>query len=458
MERDVIAALATPPGEGAIAVIRVSGNGCISLVERVFRSKYGKSLHEAKSHTLLLGEIVDEDGFAIDEVLVALMRGPRSYTGEDVVEINCHGGKMVSKSCLELLIKNGARLAEPGEFTKRAFINGRLNMTQAEAVIEIIKAKSEQALRLSVRNLKGCLGEALEEIEELLVMVNSRLEAWIDFPEEVTEIDEKEIKRWLGMVKDKVEKILKGAKRNQIFREGARVVIAGKPNVGKSSLLNGLLGKKRAIVTEIPGTTRDVIEEWISIKGIPVKLSDTAGIREAKDVIEKIGIEMTKEILQGADLILLVVDGSRGIDEDDWKVYKDLPEEKTLVVVNKLDLPCVRLTAQDAGEMFRSLGAVGISAKTGMGLDDLEESIWEVLVSKKEVTEEEFMVNRRQEGLLGRVHEHVEEALKSLENGLSWDCVAVDTWGAIEELEEITGKRIREEVVERIFADFCIGK
>lgn len=453
-----IAALATPPGEGGIAIIRVSGPEAVSVVSKVYTNKKGIKLNQIQDRTLVLGWITDSNGQEIDQVLVSVMRGPHSYTGEDVVEVNCHGGRLVARRILEVILEAGASPAEPGEFTKRAFLNGRLDMAQAEAVLEIIRSRSERALRLSIRNLQGAFSRWLAEVEEDLVYCNSRIEAALDFPEEVGDPDWDEIKGRLNRVKRAMELVLDNNRRTKVFRDGLQVAIVGRPNVGKSTLLNALLGKERAIVTDIPGTTRDVVEDWLNIKGIPVRLLDTAGMREAQDVVEKMGIERARKAVEEADLVIMLVDAAEGFVEEDREIYRLIENKRKIVLVNKSDLDEKGIEAKTlAGELGAKV--IEISARFGFGLEELEEEIASFVEKEGSVTAgEEIMVNVRQEHLLNSILVHVEDALRGIEEGNPLDCLAVDTWGAVSVLEELNGKRIREDIIDKIFADFCIGK
>ena len=457
---DCIAAISTPPGEGGIAVIRVSGESAPEIVDKVFMSRSGKKLHEFKTHSLNLGYIRDENGTLIDEVLVSRMDAPHSYTGENVVEINCHGGAVATRRCLELVINAGARLAQPGEITKSAILNGRLDKDQAEAVIEIIRARSEKALALSTRNLRGALSKTLQQVEEELIFINSRIEGSIDFPEEVGEPDWLELEERLQAVEGRLQKLAAGSHRAGVYRVGVRVVIAGKPNVGKSSLLNVLAQKERAIVTEIPGTTRDLIEDLIYIKGIPVWVTDTAGIRETRDVIESMGVEKTRTALAEADIVVFVVDASTGIQVEDLEIMQQIEDKRKLVVINKTDIQDRSLSAEEVRNIFSGINLVEISALEETGIEELESALEKMIVGKKdpEEAEPEIMTNLRQERAIEAALGHVQDAIDGVKKRQPIDGIAVDTWGAVSWIEEITGKAIRTDVMERIFADFCIGK
>ncbi|MGE5675758.1 MAG: tRNA uridine-5-carboxymethylaminomethyl(34) synthesis GTPase MnmE [Mycobacterium leprae] len=454
---DTISAIATGMGEAGIAVIRISGPDAVDVAARVFRPRTGRPLGSSVSHRVVYGWVETTTGRTVDEALAVVMRGPHSYTGEDVVEIHCHGGQIAVGSVLGCVLAAGARLAEPGEFTRRAFMNGRMDLAQAEAVIDIIRAKTDKAMGLAVRQLKGRLSEGIGRIRERLLEVTAHLEADIDFPElelEVQTLSEvEEVCRW-GT--GELNRLLEGARGGRILRDGLRVVLAGRPNVGKSSLLNRLLRENRAIVTEVPGTTRDVIEEWVNIKGFPVLLADTAGLRDTTDVVERIGVERTHSALSQADLVLLVIDAVCGVTPDDQAIFRGLPAGvETVLVINKVDL-----TAAGAwGDVRSTLGeveAVVVSAATGTGIDQLEE----VLVRAAGGVDPEVSLvgNARQEESLRRALRHLEGALETLQNGFGSDMISIDVRGAWTALGEVTGDSVGDDLLDQIFSRFCIGK
>lgn len=456
---DDIAAIATPPGEGGIAIVRLSGSGVIEKIGRIFKP-YNKGVDVTKKpgYTLTLGWIVDEKGEYIDEVLVSIMRSPKSYTGEDVVEINCHGGVLSARKCLEEVLKNDIRLAEPGEFTRRAFLNGRIDMSQAEAVIEVIRAKSEKALKLALKQLKGENKADFEYLEDELTSINAAVEASIDFPDEVGEPDYGELEDRLYKVKVAVEKFIERAKMGDIYREGISIAIVGKPNVGKSSLLNALLRKEKAIVTDIPGTTRDVIEDYINMDGIPARIMDTAGIRETEDIVEKIGVEKSSQAIKEADLVIFLLDVASGITEEDMRIYQKLDKDKLIVLVNKEDLEEKNISEEELEDLFKGVRVIRGSVKEKTGLEELKNSIKEMVTEGRGIYDgSEIIFNIRQKMALDKAREHIESALQDL-GKVPLDCLAVDIRGALESLGEITGKNIKEEVLNRIFRDFCIGK
>ncbi len=459
MINDPIVAISTPPGEGAIGIIRLSGSGVIELVGKVFMPyQEGFELTERKNFSLNLGWIMGSSGEKIDEVLVSVMRAPHSYTGEDLVEINCHGGSLVLRRCLQRCLEQGVRLAEPGEFTKRAFLNGRLELSQAEAVIDIIRAKTERGLRLAVQQLEGKQGQIIAEIEEQLLHLNAMLEASLDFPEEVGDFDQIQAREVLQGIIAKFEQMLTAGRRAEIYRDGIEMAICGKPNVGKSSLLNALAQKERAIVTEIPGTTRDVIEEYINIRGIPVKVMDTAGIRSTEDLVEKIGVERSREVIHKADLVVFVLDFGAGISLEDMDIFNTIPAEKIIVLVNKEDLVDKEISSAELEDKFRGLRLIRTSVREDTGLNELEMAI-EAMVLGGEFIQDgmEIMINLRQKQALLESRTHAESALEAM-GEVPLDCLGVDIWGALDCLGELSGKALKEDIIDRIFHDFCIGK
>ena len=455
---DDIAAISTPPGEGGIAIIRLSGSEVIEKANRVFKPRRpGVDLTQKEGYSLTLGWIVDGEEI-IDETLVSIMRAPRSYTGEDVVEINCHGGTLPARRCLETVLKTGVRIAEPGEFTRRAFLNGRLDASQAEAVIEIIRAKTDKGLSLALKQLSGKNSNYLHELEDSLISINAMVEASLDFPDEVGEPDYGEVKSMFASIIGKIDQILAAGKRAEIYREGISIAICGKPNVGKSSLLNALLKKDKAIVTNIPGTTRDIVEDFINVRGIPVRLMDTAGIRATEDVVERIGVERSQEVIQAADLVIFLLDIETGITEEDLAVYENIENRHVIVLVNKEDLEEKRISEAQLEDLFKEVKVIRGSVKEDIGLEELEASIENMVLSGEvQADDMEIMLNMRQKQALLKARKHIEDALFALED-VPLDCLGVDIWGALESLGEITGKNLKEEVLDRIFHDFCIGK
>lgn len=456
MENEDIAALATPLGSGGIAIVRLSGDRVIEKTETLFKAD--KSLVSKASHTLTLGWLLDEQGNKIDQVLVGLMKKPHSYTGENVVEINCHGGLLVAQRCLQRVLQAGLRMAEPGEFTKRAFLNGRLDASQAESIMEIVRAKSEKALQLAMRQLDGINSRQIGFIEDKLLEVTAGLEASLDFPDEVGEPDVAYLRETVEEQIAALQALLKAGARTDIYQQGIVLAICGKPNVGKSTLLNTLLRKERAIVTAVPGTTRDTIEDYLTIKGIPVKIIDMAGIRETQDIVERIGVEKSKEAVKQADLVIFLLDGQAGIDAEDQFAYELIKTYDPLMVVNKDDLSVKNIRTIDLKRAFHTEELIYISAQEDWGLDHLENAIEaRVLGGSTEADGLEIMINVRHREALRRTIRHLQDFLGALSD-TPFDCLSIDIRMAGEALGEISGKNLKEEAIERIFRDFCIGK
>ncbi|MGI5912128.1 MAG: tRNA uridine-5-carboxymethylaminomethyl(34) synthesis GTPase MnmE [Syntrophomonadaceae bacterium] len=456
---DDIAAISTPPGEGGIAIIRMSGSTVIEKVSHIFRpQRDGVDIKKKSGYSLTLGWIIDKNGEELDQVLLALMRAPHSYTGEDTIEIHCHGGFLPARYCLEIVMLQGIRLAEPGEFTKRAFLNGKLDASQAEAVIDIIRAKSEKGMKLAIKQLSGYNSKYINNIEDKLLELNAMVEASLDFPDEVGELEYNKAETIILQTKKQIDKLIKAGRRSEIYRYGITIAISGKPNVGKSSLLNALLRKERAIVTDIPGTTRDTIEENISIKGIPIRLIDTAGIRNTEDEIEKIGVKKSQEVIHEADLVIFIIDLGSGINDEDIGIYKNIANQNIIIVANKDDLTEKNINNQELENYFPGKKVIHISAKEEKGLEVLEQWIQQkVLGGDVHSDNLEIMLNLRHRGALIRASQHLQDALQVMDE-VPLDCLGVDIWGALEALGEITGKNIKEQVIDRMFVDFCIGK
>ncbi len=460
IEEDTIAAISTPFGESGIGIVRMSGPLAESIAKRVFRSKRGEVFNFI-SHHFHYGEIVDpKDGQVIDEVLLVLMRAPKTYTREDVVEIHCHGGYFLLRRVLELVLREGARLAQPGEFTKRAFLNGRIDLTQAEAVIDLIKSKTKESLEIATQQLKGILSKEMMAIKEQLIKDLTLIEAHIDFPEEEIErISLEELKKNLNSILLKVEEWLLSYEEGKVFREGISCAITGKTNVGKSSLLNVLLKEDRAIVTPIPGTTRDVIEEVINIHGIPIRLIDTAGLRGARDIIEEEGIKRAKEKIEDADLIILVLDGSIELEEEDFEIFEEVKEKKKVICVNKKDLP-LKLSIEGLKKRFENDPIVFTSALESEGIDELREAIYFSVIKRGVRVSPEHLIitNIRHKEILCKVKENLQNGIKGLEEGKSLEFIAFEIRLALEAISEMVGETTTEEILNRIFEQFCIGK
>ncbi|MCM2358410.1 MAG: tRNA uridine-5-carboxymethylaminomethyl(34) synthesis GTPase MnmE [Geobacteraceae bacterium] len=453
--QDTIAAISTPLGEGGIGVIRVSGPGAGPIAATIFRKKRDGGL---LSHRFYYGEVVDPgSGDTLDEALLVMMRAPRSYTREDLVEIQCHGGYLVVQRLLDLVLRQGARLAEPGEFTKRAFLNGRIDLVQAEAVIDVIRSKTDAALTLAQHQRGGLLSERIAAVRERLVHALALVEAHIDFPEEeVGSLTTAEIGRLAGEAATGIENLLAGFSEGKVLREGVSVLIAGKPNVGKSSLLNTLLREKRAIVTSVPGTTRDIIEEVVNIGGLPVRMLDTAGVRETDDIVEQEGVRLTLERIPQADLVLFMVDGSRPFDSEDRMIMAALGPARVIMVQNKSDLPAAIELPVELAETEK----VAISTLTGAGIERLRAMIRDAFLHGRAVDGREFVAlsRARHRDALVKAQGFVARFGDSLAAGVGLELLAWELREALQAVGEVTGETTPDEVLDLIFSRFCIGK
>ncbi|RLB05247.1 MAG: tRNA uridine-5-carboxymethylaminomethyl(34) synthesis GTPase MnmE [Deltaproteobacteria bacterium] len=458
-ENDTIAAIATPYGDSGIGIVRISGPEAKRIAKKIFRPKRGPAV--LKSHQIRYGEIVDpKEGRTVDEVLLTFMAAPKTYTREDVVEINCHGGFFLLQKVLEVVLREGAREALPGEFTKRAFLAGRIDLAQAEAVLDIIQARTEEGLRLAREQLRGRLSQVVQELREELLEVLVPLEAYIDFPEEDIDPPPMEwVKERLGHILAKVGGLIEAYEEGEIYRDGVKVAIVGKANVGKSSLLNQLLERKRAIVTAIPGTTTDVLEEVVNISGVLIRLMDMAGLREPRDEVEQEGVRLAKEKLTEAHLVLLMVDGSSPLDDADREIFEEVKGKEVIVALNKIDLPA-RLSEQELRMEVGMRDIYPISALRGDGVERLKKGIVDAIVKGrvKRGTGDLVPVNLRHKRVLERVKESLEEISEGLGRGIPWDLTAVEVRGVLDILGEIVGETTPEEVLEAIFSRFCIGK
>ncbi|MCL5057582.1 MAG: tRNA uridine-5-carboxymethylaminomethyl(34) synthesis GTPase MnmE [Actinobacteria bacterium] len=457
MLNDTIAAISTPPGEGGVGIIRISGERAFDIAERVFRPARPKDWLR-DGFKLHYGHAVDGvTGEVIDEVLLAVMKAPHTYTREDVVEINCHGGAVPLRAALKSVLDAGARLAAPGEFTRRAFLNGRIDLTQAESVIDVIRSKTEASLKVALSQLGGGLSLKIKSLQDRILGMLAQLEASIDFPED--DVDEKsrqQLKETAGEIIRGLDRLIEAAGRGRIYREGIMTVITGRPNVGKSSLLNALLGRERAIVTDIPGTTRDVIEEMINIKGIPLVLADTAGLRETGDIVEKKGVEKTLQIIEGAGLILFMIDAGEGVTAEDSEILKTVDREKTLLIINKIDVG--KSPELPPGEEW-NIPRVEISALKGEGIEDLESKIEQMVTGGRTESPDPVIIsNIRHESALVKARGNMAEFMALADEGVPPDLLSIDIRGAWEVLGEITGSTVTEDLLDRIFNDFCIGK
>lgn len=458
MSEDTIAAVATALGEGSIAVIRISGPAAIEIVAGLFRSR--TDLRTVSTHTVHYGKIVDPaQNRVLDEVLVTVMRGPRSYTAEDVVEVSTHGGVIAVKSVLELILRSGARMAEPGEFTKRAFLNGRIDLSQAEAVMDLIRSKSDRAFQLARKQSEGMLTKRIAPLRAKLIALLAHVEVNIDYPEHDTpEVTAAEIRHTCSEVLDEVNNLLQTADEGKILREGIVTAIVGRPNAGKSSLLNALAGEHKAIVTDIPGTTRDIVEETISLGGIPLRLLDTAGIRETSDVVERIGVERSRNVLAEADLILLVINRHEPLHEEERELLEQLHDRPSIVVVNKIDLPG-ETDLSEVEQVYGQDRIVYLSAKEGTGLDELEKAVTRMFFSGKvEAADLTYVSNARHIAALHRARASLEDAIRASESDVPIDLIQIDLSASWEALGEILGDSAGESLLDQIFSQFCLGK
>jgi len=459
MIEDTISAVATALGEGSIGIIRVSGERALEIGEKLFKAASNKRIAEYPVNTLIYGHVYDLDDSIVDEVLAVYMKGPRSYTAEDVVELQCHGGIQSLKKLLQLTYSAGARPAEPGEFTKRAFLNGRIDLTQAEAVMDIIQSRSEQGLKLAARQQQGQLAKELRALRHNLVDVIVNLEAVIDYPEEdIEDVTYGRVVATLDSTCTEIEKLLRHAHTGKILREGLRTVIVGRPNVGKSSLLNALLREERAIVSEYAGTTRDVIEEQLLIDGVPLVLADTAGIHETEDFVEKIGVERSLKLMQDAELVVCVVDGSQGLKSEDEEILQAAESKACVIIVNKSDLTQIAdINALE--ERFGKDKVLTLSAKTLSGVEEFTAWLKNYVYGQEGVLGDGIYVqNARHENLLREALKSLEDAKLAAEGMLPYDCIVIDVRNAIDMLGEITGDTVQDEIINEIFSRFCIGK
>lgn len=456
---DTIAAISSAVGEAGIGIVRLSGREAISIANNIFKG-INKPLVDAENRKMTYGHIIDNrNDQLVDEVLIVSMKAPHTYTREDVVEIYCHGGIIPVKKILEILLTNGARLAEPGEFTKRAFLNGRLDLSQAEAVIDIINAKTDKSHQVSMNQLEGSLSNKITVIRDKILSMIAHVEASIDFPEDdIEEITYEELEQIAAQVIDDLEKLLSTADRGKILRDGLNTVILGKPNVGKSSLLNALLRENRAIVTDIPGTTRDIIEEYLNIDGIPLKIIDTAGIRETEDLVEKIGVDKAKESVDLADLIIAIFDVSRELSDEDFKIIELIKDKKSLVLLNKTDLPN-KYTKKHLDELLEGKEIISSSIINEIGLDILEDSIKRMFYAGElELDSTVVVTNIRHKNSLEKALKNIESAYEDIKASVPLDCIEVDLRDCWERLGEISGDTISEDILDKIFSQFCIGK
>ena len=470
-EKETIVAISTPPGEGGIGIVRMSGSEAFEIGLEIFAAVSGKGktgrkkLLSPADKKLYYGYVIDEEGKEIDEVLISFMKAPYTYTREDIVEINAHGGIVPLRNILKLIIKKGARLAEPGEFTKRAYLNGRIDLLQAESVLSIIRAKTDKGLKAAIQSLKGALSGEIVKIRDAIINILADIEVDVDFSHEEPDLQSENyqnISQRIKELKERIELLLKKKERGVILQEGLKTVITGKPNVGKSSLYNYLIREDRAIVTEIPGTTRDILIEYINIGGVPLKLIDTAGLRENGDKVEKIGMEISKKAMEDADLLLFLLDASTGLTAEDRWIYEQIPPENrgnVIYVLNKIDLK-KELNIEMIKKAFYSQNVIETSLVTGEGLEQLEEAIMEKVFSGELMDEEGgalFMETRHGE-LLSRARKSMQDAVRALEENYPLDIISIDLRQVQQYLGNLLGEDTAEDVLDNIFRRFCIGK
>ncbi|MGE7695556.1 tRNA uridine-5-carboxymethylaminomethyl(34) synthesis GTPase MnmE [Lysinibacillus sp. NPDC094177] len=461
MEFDTIAAISTPMGEGAIAIVRLSGDEAVAIADKIFRSPGGKSLTTKASHTIHYGHLVDpKTNEIVEEVMLSLMRGPKTFTREDVIEINCHGGLVSVNRVLKLALTNGARLAEPGEFTKRAFLNGRIDLSQAEAVMDLIRAKTDRAMNVALGQMDGKLSRLIGDLRQALLETLAQVEVNIDYPEydDVEEMTVPVLVEKCTWVRNEIIKLLQTSSQGKILREGLSTVILGRPNVGKSSLLNSLVQENKAIVTDIAGTTRDIIEEYVNVRGVPLRLVDTAGIRETEDIVERIGVERSREALRGADLILFVLNYAEELTAEDERLFETIKAMDYIVIVNKTDLP-QKINLARVQELAGNHRVVTTSLLQEEGITELEEAIAALFFEGQiEAGDLTYVSNARHIALLHQAQATVEDALAGAQAGVPVDMVQIDVTRTWEILGEIIGDTVQESLINQLFSQFCLGK
>lgn len=456
MKNSTIAAISTAQGEGGIGVIRISGEDAIAIADRVFEPISGEKLSEKRGYTSAFGHIKNNNETAVDEAIAAVFRAPHSYTGENVVELSCHGGLFITREVLRVVLENGAEPAEAGEFTKRAFLNGKIDLTEAEAVIDIISAKSRAAAKAALLAKDGALWKKITAVKSSLVNTAAHLSAWADYPDEdIEEVEEDSLSATISECMFELNKLLSTYDKGQTVKEGIDTVIAGKPNTGKSTLMNLLSGRERSIVTDIPGTTRDVIEESVLVGDVILKLSDTAGLRETGDAVEKIGVDIAKSRISTCGLVLAVFDSSRKLDQDDIELLNSITEVPAIAIINKTDLESVIDETLIESKVKK---IVKISAKNGEGYDELVREITSIAGTDDFNPSEGILANERQRLAVLKAHQALEEAQNALAIGMTLDAVNVGIEEAIENILELTGERVSDVVVDNVFHNFCVGK
>ncbi|MHC5545080.1 tRNA uridine-5-carboxymethylaminomethyl(34) synthesis GTPase MnmE [Bacillus subtilis] len=458
---DTIAAISTPMGEGAIAIVRLSGPEAIQIADKIYKGPKGKTLSSVKSHTIHYGHIVDRPSDrVVEEVMVSVLKAPRTFTREDVIEINCHGGIVTVNQVLQLALREGARLAEPGEFTKRAFLNGRIDLSQAEAVMDLIRAKTDRAMNVAMNQMEGRLSALVRRLRSEILETLAHVEVNIDYPEydDVEEMTHQILVEKATAVKKEIEALLRTSEQGKILREGLSTVIIGRPNVGKSSLLNSLVHEAKAIVTDIPGTTRDVIEEYVNVRGVPLRLVDTAGIRETEDIVERIGVERSRQVLKEADLILLVLNYSEELSEEDVKLFEAVEGMDVIVILNKTDLEA-KIDTERVRELANGRPVVTTSLLKEEGINDLEEAIQSLFYTGAiEGGDLTYVSNTRHISILQQAKRAIEDALSGIEQDVPIDMVQIDLTRCWELLGEIIGDSVHESLIDQLFSQFCLGK
>ena len=453
-----IASISTAPGIGGIGIIRMSGEKTFEILGKIFKAKTPQKIEEIKGYTIKYGHIIEDDEI-IDEVLVSYFKAPKSYTTENMCEINSHGGNVIVKKILELWLKNGAELAEPGEFTKRAFLNGRIDLTQAESVIDVINAKSDKEAKSGIKQLEGYLSKEIKEIKQEILDVLVNIEVTIDYPEyDTPEVQENEMKKMLESVENKLGKLEKSFDNGKIIKDGIKTAIIGKPNAGKSSLLNAILKEERAIVTDVAGTTRDTIEEFVTINGIPLKLVDTAGIRVASDEVEKIGIEKSVKQAEDADLVIAIFDSSKELAKEDLEILHLIKNKKTIILLNKTDLKTV-ITERDERLTEVTQNILKISALNKTGIEELYEKISEMFnLNEINLDNDILITNIRHKNIISKAIENVKKANEALNMKMPIDIITIYIKEILEDLGEITGEVVTDDIINEIFSKFCLGK